>query len=559
MTPTTTETSASAQGWALRFTDFARRTGLAGRIWIAGLTVAVAGWGLSSLWLPFGWDQGCFGYIGRVISQGGMPYRDAWDVKGPLTFYVFAALESLFGRQMWGVRVLDLVLAAAAARAVFGIVSRFGSRFAALGTALGVVLAFGSFGNWYTGGQPDAWAALLLVVVADLLTRRPEQAGAREVVIASFIIGSCALLKPLYSGYLVLVVCSLWPATVSERRVGFGRLALAAGAYLLPIVLLVGWIAAKGALPDLFDAYFRFHVERIQTEPEFQMSILRVAQATLGVFTIVPLLAIVTPAAALGAGYLVRDHRRAAAVLIAWALLSLALIGSQRKFLVQNYSWHPLYPPLLLLAGIGFARLWAASRADGAPARWLIVAAVLLCSKLVTRDPLAQTGRWLKLVTGRTTQAQYWSTFETKVPALEGRDATSFGFSVPRDFELARYIEEHTRPDERITIWSDPLTNYLSDRRSITPVTLSAAFTTWGSADRRRRYRVALLAGMHDPHVAYFGIPAKDLLPGDDEYNIPTYMPELATLLATDYDEVERFGDVRLFRHRAASPVGAVP
>jgi hypothetical protein len=522
------------------------------RLWLVGLAAVVASWAICSLWWPFGWDQGCFAYVGDVINHGGMPYRDAWDPKGPLAFYVFAALQFVFGRQMWAIRGLDVVLAAGAGYAAFVIVSRFATRFAGIATALLMVLAFASFGNWYTA-QPDGWAALGLVGTVALLVHDREGASVRDVAVAGFIIGCCALLKPLYSVYLLLVVCAVWPAVQSERAAGVRRVALSTGFYLLPIVLVVGWIAAHGALADMIDVHVRFHVERMGTEPEFQMSITRAVQITLGVFTVVPLLAVAAPAAALGVGYLVREERRPAVMMTLWVLLSLALIASQRKFLPQNYSWHPLYPPIVILAGIGLARLWESATPQGAPVRWLVIAAVLLMSKLVTRDPLTQAAHWAQLIRGRTTLAQYQGTFETNVPALGGKDSTSFGFSVPRDVEIARYLQEHSRTDQRVLVWSDPLVNYLSDRGAITPVTLGAAFTQWGSEERRARYRAELITNMQSDSAAYFGIPAKDLLPADEETNIPTYFPALATELEAHYEEVERFGDVRMFKHRAAT------
>ena len=48
-------------------------------------------WAFASLSFPFGWDQGIFAWVGSTIVDGGLPYRDAWDIKGPLTYYVYAA------------------------------------------------------------------------------------------------------------------------------------------------------------------------------------------------------------------------------------------------------------------------------------------------------------------------------------------------------------------------------------------------------------------------------------------------------------------------------------
>ena len=54
---------------------------------VAAFTAAVAA---ASLWWPYGWDAGIFTWVADTIRHGGLPYRDAWDAKGPFSFYVFA-------------------------------------------------------------------------------------------------------------------------------------------------------------------------------------------------------------------------------------------------------------------------------------------------------------------------------------------------------------------------------------------------------------------------------------------------------------------------------------
>ena len=46
--------------------------------------------------VPLGWDQGSFAYSGNVISNGGNPYSDSWDFKGPLIYYLNAFGVSIF-------------------------------------------------------------------------------------------------------------------------------------------------------------------------------------------------------------------------------------------------------------------------------------------------------------------------------------------------------------------------------------------------------------------------------------------------------------------------------
>ena len=74
-----------------------------------GLAILMA---LGMIWWPMGRDQGVFVWVGDVILGGGIPYRDAWEVKGLATHYTYAVSQLLFGRTLWGIRVLDLMFLA---------------------------------------------------------------------------------------------------------------------------------------------------------------------------------------------------------------------------------------------------------------------------------------------------------------------------------------------------------------------------------------------------------------------------------------------------------------
>jgi hypothetical protein len=74
---------------------------------ILALITLIFGW--ASLAYPFGPDQGVFAQIGRTILQGGLPIRDAFDVKPPVIYLLYALAEGMFGPNLWSIRVLDLL------------------------------------------------------------------------------------------------------------------------------------------------------------------------------------------------------------------------------------------------------------------------------------------------------------------------------------------------------------------------------------------------------------------------------------------------------------------
>ena len=66
--------------------------------------------GAPSLGYPlFLHDSSLFALIGKMILEGGAPYRDIWDVKGPGIFLVNAFAISLFGLSSVSLRIFEIV------------------------------------------------------------------------------------------------------------------------------------------------------------------------------------------------------------------------------------------------------------------------------------------------------------------------------------------------------------------------------------------------------------------------------------------------------------------
>jgi hypothetical protein len=178
---------------------------------------------------PLGSDQGIFSWIGRVIRNGGLPFRDGWDVKGPVTHYVYALAGVLSGSESWGIRLTDLVLAFLGTLATLSLASRFVDRWTALIAALCIFLNYVSFGFWHTA-QPDGWVGWLLVGIVLMLTT-PEPPRAWTMVAVGALVGVAALTKPVYCGFLALPGASSYlrgggtgPIGVVGLHVGWGRI-----------------------------------------------------------------------------------------------------------------------------------------------------------------------------------------------------------------------------------------------------------------------------------------------------------------------------------------------
>jgi hypothetical protein len=92
------------------------RAGVLSVLIIAPALIAAV-WLAASVNLPLGRDQGIFAWAGATVLQGGLPYADAWEIKGPGAHALYALAILLFGDTERAVRYFDVVwqLAALAA------------------------------------------------------------------------------------------------------------------------------------------------------------------------------------------------------------------------------------------------------------------------------------------------------------------------------------------------------------------------------------------------------------------------------------------------------------
>jgi hypothetical protein len=113
-------------------------------------------WAPVSLLLPAGRDQGIFAWVAEVMLQGGLPYADAWEVKGPAAHFAYALALLIFGKTEFAIRAFDLVVNIAGVMAAARIGKIAGRRWVGF-VAAGVALGLSTTGRRRsrTGGPPS--------------------------------------------------------------------------------------------------------------------------------------------------------------------------------------------------------------------------------------------------------------------------------------------------------------------------------------------------------------------------------------------------------------------
>lgn len=208
-------------------------------------------------------DSSVFLYSGQNILSGGIPYRDVWDHKGPLIYYL-NALGLWVGN---GSRIGVLLLEVGFILVVFYGLCRQVERQWGLLPAAGVGIALlAGLNQLYDGGNLSEEYALLFQVFSFsvFLSFRRKPGGSKTVLLgvlaaAGFLLRPNLLSTQATAAGLMLLRPS-WQTNknnkIRRRQVFFG---LAAG-FLAPVLAVTGYFAIRGAGWDMFDQMIGFNL-----------------------------------------------------------------------------------------------------------------------------------------------------------------------------------------------------------------------------------------------------------------------------------------------------------
>jgi hypothetical protein len=197
-------------------------------------------------------------YVGNLIPQGLMPYRDAFDHKGPL-LYLMMALGIQIGN-VAGVWILQTVLLFVSAVYAYKtsrlLVSRAAS---ALAAALAVM--------WYSLGEtgPDTFSVPFLLISLYAFVRyllNGYRISDWETFLTGLCFGAVALLKiNLVSLWIVFVsVVIVVSIAKKEYLLLFRRTFLFLLGAAVVVVPIFYWLWSKGVFADFIECYWNFNL-----------------------------------------------------------------------------------------------------------------------------------------------------------------------------------------------------------------------------------------------------------------------------------------------------------
>jgi hypothetical protein len=510
-------------------------------VWVAGslLALGLLLLAFATLSWPFGWDQGIYAWVGDVIVRGGMPYRDAWAMKSPLTFYTFALAQTLFGQHLMSIRLLDLCFVIATAVALGAIIERNAGKKAAAGGALLFVLWYMSGTFWHTA-QPDGWVGMLMVFGATPILLARGRIPWWAWVAAGGAVGLITLYKQPYAIFLLIPAVAL----LLEREGGLRSIRLGAGAlsllaFALPVAATVVWLSSRISLDFLLDSVVRYPAmvyvgigvggigARLEGLVEYLLG--------------VPLLVVLLPAIVLGIRASWRQNKSHAVIVLTWLGLALVAIVIQGRYF--PYHWIPALPPMVILAAYGFSyALTAPGRITLRPAASRLMLALLVVTALyAAAHPAVETARWIAWQAGLTSSEEYYDRFGIPGP----------------DIRAARYLAENSNADDGVVIWGwNSSILFMSGRQSPTRFGWSMPLMLGEGTEIREAFRREFLCDISRNPPRWIVIAPQSTLLLGGHFTVDDF-PEFAALLNRHYSVRTTISDLILHERESTGVIDA--
>ena len=207
-------------------------------------------------------DLNCFFTVGRGLLHGLVPYRDLYEQKGPLVYFLYALAAVISENSFTGVWLLECLcfscfvyLSGKIAETMSGLRGAFWPGAALTAALVPVTPAFSHGGSAEELFLPVLALGLWLVLRALTEKRRlTDGEGAALGICTAAALWTKYTFCGLFAGLALAVLA--WYIRAGHT----GKLPRLAGCFLAGALglsaLIVGWFALKGAAGDLWQAYF---------------------------------------------------------------------------------------------------------------------------------------------------------------------------------------------------------------------------------------------------------------------------------------------------------------
>jgi len=206
--------------------------------------------------VPLERDEGEYAYIGRLILEGTPPYSEAYNMKFPGIYFIYAGVLWLFGEthtaihfSLLVVNVLSIILLFIFARKAFDDWA---------GTAAAGAFTLLSMSYHVQGFWANAEHYILpFVIGANILLLSGLRKNRKDFILVSAILFSCAAIVKQqgaffgFFGFAALLV-SLWQNKLFDRRIYWKYISAFLGGAVIPVILCFSYLVYAGVFQKFF-------------------------------------------------------------------------------------------------------------------------------------------------------------------------------------------------------------------------------------------------------------------------------------------------------------------
>jgi 4-amino-4-deoxy-L-arabinose transferase-like glycosyltransferase len=499
--------------------------------------------GLPTIVIPFFTDQIWFSLGARTILDGDQLYRDLWDQKTPLIYFLYAVPYGLVGEHPEAIRLLDLLNVLVAMTGVFVLGQRlFGARAGAFAAGLFAFAYLAWTAPSDLAESESFMAAPLVFAFALYLPDDSRRDASLRAILAGLLLGVVAAFKaPAFLFLLCLPATEIllrrndaWSRTGAARR-----LALAAAGFAVVPLALVAYMAASGVLHDFIDIQRNYtaHYNAYRYAPAGISHLRFLLDSTSSFISGASFLVVPAIGAVIFAFFRPRGAR-AVTLLAILTLVGVAIVWWQGKMF--SYHWLVLLPLLALLAGYAldqFSLLFA----QLSQRKMLSVWALLGLGLVVLAYP-----------TLRDTYDDYVVLVHRVSGSMSAREVEAYYSPLyPQNREIVDYVRANGGPDDRIFVWGLwPQVYFWLDRPPVDRFIVNSGLrATWAPVSWRRE----VMDDLTSEPPRYFAVACCDVQPWlvgtsqtSDEHLRDSF-PELKLFLERNYTPVFDHGLFQLY------------
>lgn len=205
-------------------------------------------------------DTSVYQYIGQLVTEGYVPYRDVFDHKGPLVYLYYTLgyyVHPMFG--VWVFEVISLFFSLVLAYQIAKKYLNSCTYVISTATILAIIPPFDSIGNTESMSfLPVFYAIFILQKFINERKVTRSEAAILGAVSAVLLLIKPTLLAPIF--VFVIYMIGQWLKQRNFKDM-FSFMFYGGMGGLIPLMIILGWLFCNHALKDFFDDYIIFNFE----------------------------------------------------------------------------------------------------------------------------------------------------------------------------------------------------------------------------------------------------------------------------------------------------------